>query len=486
MQETEDSVSEAETASARRVGVVVVGAGPTGLEVVRRTSKVTAVTLVDKAFSESQWRLESDGVRLIEGDASSALVLRDAGAAEAYALLAATSEDEANIEACRLAVEFGVPEVICRITDPKNGARATAVGAQPVTSAVAMAGALTARLPGVVTTTSEVGMGEGEILQVRVMAGSLVIGRPLADIATREFLVAAIYRDGALVVPHGDTTVLEGDQVLLVGDPDTLRAIADYFRLGAAQFPRQFGYSMVLWDEGGDKRLCAEAEWLADVSRIDSCYRLEEPSSSVPEAITGDCAAVLEDRWKPLSLSAPPADPFEPVADVHPALYIVAPPRTGLFNSRSLGTLGALLDRSSSPILIARGSAPYRRILVPVTDSPTSWRGLELAVDIARLMDAKITALHVPQPRFLGGDTGDARTAAVVKNIEDIARLYGLHFEVQVQEGNSIRTTARVAQEHQLVVAARQRNQPDSYFAPDVGLRIALAAPCSAVLLSVS
>ncbi len=111
---------------------------------------------------------------------------------------------------------------------------------------------------------------------------------------------------------------------------------------------------------------------------------------------------------------------------------------------------------------------------------------LELAVDIARLMDAKITALHVPQPRFLGGDTGDARTVAVVKSIEDIARLYGLHFEVQVQEGNSIRTTAKVAEEHQLVVAARRRNQPDSYFAPDVGLRIALAAPCSSVLLSVS
>jgi nucleotide-binding universal stress UspA family protein len=241
---------------------------------------------------------------------------------------------------------------------------------------------------------------------------------------------------------------------------------------------------MVLWAQGGDERTCAEAEWLSGVSRIESCFRLvEPPATGMASDATADCR---DDRWDPLTLSAPPRDPFEPVAEVHPALYIVAPPRTGLFNSRSLGTLGALLDRSSSPILIARGTAPYRRILVPVTDSPTSWRGLELAVDIARLMDAKITALHVPQPRFLGGDTGDARTAAVVKSIEDIARLYGLHFEVQVQEGNSIGTTAKVAEEHQLVVAARRRNQPDSYFAPDVGLRIALAAPCSAVLLSVS
>jgi Trk K+ transport system NAD-binding subunit/nucleotide-binding universal stress UspA family protein len=461
-----------------RAGLIVVGAGPTGLEVVRRTSKITAVTLVDKSFSEQVRALESDGVRLVEGDATSALVLGEAGASQAHSLLAATSEDAANIEACRLAVDFGIPEVICRITDPADLERAMAVGAQPVTGPVAMASALTARLPGVVTTTSEVGMGEGEILQVRVMPGSLVIGRPLAELATREYLVAAIYRRGELVVPHGDTAVEEGDQVLLVGQPDTLRAIADYFRLGAAQFPRQFGYSLVLWDERGDPRTRQEAEWLADVSQIGSCYRLVEPreGGTLHE----------DDRFRPLALGAPPADPFEPVTDIHPAVYVVEPPRTGLFNNRSLGTLGALLDRTSSPILIARGTTPYRRILVPVTDSPTSWRGLELAVDIARLMDAKITALHVAQPRFLGGDTGDARTEAVVKNIEEIAQLYGLHFEVRVVEGNSISTAAKVAADHQLVVAARRRNQPDSYFRPDVGLRIALAAPCSAVLLSVS
>lgn len=476
-QATPAPASELGIESTRRTGLIVVGAGPTGLKVVRRTGKVTAVTVIDKSFSDEVRALEGEGVRLVEGDATSLLVLREAGIELAHSLLAATSEDEVNIEACRLAVEAGVPEVICRITDPEDCDRAMAVGAQPVTAPMAMAGSLTARLPGVVTTTSEVGMGEGEILQVRVMSGSLVIGRPLMEFATREYLVAAIYREGTLIVPHGDTCVKEGDQVLLVGEPDTLRAIADYFRLGAAQFPRQFGYSVVLWNEHNDTRAINEAHWLADISRVKSCYRLFEPGRS---PVRGDS------RFVPLALGAPPRDPFEPLADVHPGIYVVEPPRRGLFNNRSLGTLGALLDRSSSPILIARGTTPYKRILVPVTDSPTSWRGLELAVDIARLMDAKITALHVAQPRFVGGDSGERRTELVVKNIEDIARLYGLHFEVRVEEGNSIKRAAAIAADHQLVVAARRRNQPDSYFRPDVGLRIALAAPCSAVLLNVS
>ena len=90
------------------------------------------------------------------------------------------------------------------------------------------------------------------------------------------------------------------------------------------------------------------------------------------------------------------------------------------------------------------------------------------------------------QPRFLAGDDGEHQAETVVKNVEDIARLYGLHFEVRVEEGNSIKTAAAIARDHQLVVAARRRGQPDSYFRPDVGLRIALAAPCSALLLNVS
>jgi Trk K+ transport system NAD-binding subunit/nucleotide-binding universal stress UspA family protein len=478
MTDTSNQNSGSSDPSGRRAGLIVVGAGRTGLEVVRRTSKVTAVTLIDKSFSDEVRSLEADGVRLIEGDATSILVLRQAGTGDAHSFLASTSDDEANIEACRLAVSFNVPEVICRVAGSAGVERAMAIGAHPVTAAAAMSSALTARLPGVVTTTSEVGMGEGEILQVRVMPGSLVVGRPLAEFATREYLVAAIYRGGELIVPHGDTAVEAGDQVLLVGEPDTLRAIADYFRLGAAQFPRQFGSSVVLWDEGGDPRSVKEAAWLAEVSRIRNCYRLVEPRNLGKER--------SEDGFRPLALGAPPKDPFEPVVEVHPGLYVVEPPTTGLFNSRSLGTLGALLDRSSSPVLIARGSAPYRRILVPVTDSPTSWRGLELAVDIARLMDAEITALHVAQPRFLGGESGQTRTEVVVKNIEGIARLYGLHFEVIVEEGNSIRKAAEIAAEHQLVVAARRKEQPDSYFRPDVGLRIALSVPCSAVLLNVS
>ena len=142
------------------------------------------------------------------------------------------------------------------------------MGAQPVTVQQALTGAILSRLPNVVSTTSEVGLGQGEILQVRVTAGSLAIGHTLRDIGTREFLVAAIYRQAELVVPHGDTIVQVDDQVLLVGRPDTLRAVAEYFRVGTAQFPMQFGRSIVVWDRSRELGVLAEAAWLEEYTRV--------------------------------------------------------------------------------------------------------------------------------------------------------------------------------------------------------------------------
>ena len=470
-------LEQAETVAApQRTGMIVAADGGTGLGVAERTARVMPVTVVVPIDFESPAIEQLTGVRLLRGDITSMLVLREAGIGDVHALVAATRDDAVNVEASRLAVAAGVPDVVCRLNDAELRDEVMALGAHPVTADMAMAGTLASLLPGVVVTTSEVGLGEGEILQVRVMPGSLVIGRPLHEIATRAFLVAAIYRDGVLVVPHGDTRVQAGDQVLLVGRPDTLRAIADYFRLGAAQFPRQFGHSIVLWNPDGDEQVEAEAATLTEASRCGRVFRVIRTGGD--RVVDGACELALDQLL---------ADPLAPMGDVRPGLFILAPPDSGPFGRfGKLGPMGQLLDRARSPLLLARGSAPYKRILVPVTDSPTSWRGLELAVDIARTMGARITALHAAQPRFLGGSVGEEQTRAVEANVGQVARLYKLQFDVVVAEGNPIHAAVRLAKDHQLVVAARNLKQPDTYFRPDIGLRIALAAPCSTVLLTVT
>lgn len=465
--------------SAPRTGVIVVADGPVGTAVAFRVAKTLPTTLVVPLDSTAGAAPSPPGLRLVRGDASSLLVLREARAQEAHALVAATSRDDVNIEASRLASALGVPEVVCQIGDAGRADEVLAMGAQPVTAAMALSNALAARLPGVVVTTSEVGLGEGEILQVRVMPGSLVIGRPLHEIATRAYLVAAIYRGGRLVVPHGDTRVEAGDQVLLVGQPDTLGAVADYFRLGAAQFPRQFGRAILVWNPRSAPSVEDEARLVADQSRCGRLLRVVERGAA------GAGESVRETGEIPVDALL--ADPLAPLPDVQPGLFVLAPPaRTRLGLLAAPGPLREILDRTLSPVLLARGTAPYSRILAPITDSPISWRGLELAVDIARMVDGRITVLHAARPSFLAGPLGDERRLAVERNAEQVARLYRLPFEIRVVGANPITAALSAAEEHDLVVVARQLRQPDTYFKPDVGLRIATAVRCSAVLLTVA
>lgn len=469
-----DSPSQPDV-SATRSGLVVLGAGATGLAVVDRIAHIIDVTLIDKDASRLEDGVADPSARRLRGDGTSALVQREAGVREASAFIACTADDETNIEASRIAVELGVPSVICRLLDSRRKSAVMALGAQPVTGKQAMAGALLARLPGVVATTSEVGLGQGEILQVRVMPGSLVIGRTIAEVATREYLVAAIYRAGELIVPHGDTRVDAGDQVLLVGEPETLRAIADYFRLGGAQFPLQFGRSVVLWDPADERKTFDEAQWIADLSGITRFHRV------VPY---GTPMAVDPPSPTPVPLGPTALELPDPMLATKPGVLVIEAPQRTVLGLQDALPLRTLYNRARSPVLLSRGTHPYRSILVPVGGTATSWHGLDLAIDVARMMGARITALHCTQPQFLGGSLGAERATAVVDKVETVAALYGLELDLKVIEGNPVRAVAKEAVDHELVVVARRRNQPDSYFRPDVGLRIALQVPCSALLLS--
>ena len=144
-----------------------------------------------------------------------------------------------------------------------------------------------------------------------------------------------------------------------------------------------------------------------------------------------------------------------------------------------------LLKQAQAPILLSRGSAPY-------TKDFGADRRLRDLLGWGRTRDRRSTtarrlrhAPHARAPQFVAGDVGGARAERIRRQAEDIARLYKIDINLIELEGNPIRQARDVAADHQLVIVARRRGQLNSYLRPDVGLRIALAVPCSSMLLSV-
>jgi len=479
-EEAQESAAVAVARQDRR-GVIVLGAGVTGTDVIRRLVHVLPVTAIDLEIDPGNPPLGFDNVRLIRGDGTSRLVLNEAQLGSARAFIATTYDDDVNFEAARLAVAAHVPEVICRLNDPSREAEALSVGARPVSSANAMASALVSRIPGVVTTTSEVGLGQGDILQVRVLPGSPVVGNQIRHVATREYLVGAIYRDGKLVVPHGDTVIEAGDQVLLVGEPSTLGAVAEYFRLGGAQFPHQFGQSVVIWAREEEARVYDEARWIRGVTKTSTLLRVAPPDA--PDGTSEPWPVpLLASGTRPDGSASP--EGLAKVEAARPGLYVIEPPVRTLFGDSRRAPLRSLIDVAQAPILLARGTFPYERILVAVTESASSWRGLELAVDIARLLGSRITAVHVTPPRFIGGDRAQEVAERVKSRVGELGRLFEVDIDCQLVEGNPVREVGKLAESHQLLVVARGRAQSNTYLEPDVGLRMVLGCACSAIVLT--
>jgi hypothetical protein len=98
-------------------------------------------------------------------------------------------------------------------------------------------------------------------------------------------------------------------------------------------------------------------------------------------------------------------------------------------------------------------------------------------------MDARLTAMNVDHPRFISGLEDEVIHEEVVP-IRRLCELYEVELEYRHAWGNPVRHLVAQAAQHDLVVMARWQRRTDSYFNPDVALRVAELAPCSVLVLT--
>ena len=102
--------------------VLIAGAGKVTREILRRLGETWQVTLVD-ITPDRLLHLEKDFpqvVKTVLGDASSSLVLREAGLTESHFVVAATNRDDVNLEVCRQARERGPENIVAMVNDSSN------------------------------------------------------------------------------------------------------------------------------------------------------------------------------------------------------------------------------------------------------------------------------------------------------------------------------------------------------------------------------
>ncbi len=509
--------------------VLVAGLSRVGRELVRRLRANWQVIVIEKRQeSVDRFRQEvgEEGISFQVGDATSLLVLQRAGAAEVQAAAATLDDDAAALEFCRLACqELDIAAVYVELLRPELAERCAAYGAEVVSRAPAMANLLLARLEGVQRTASNVGLGLGEIAEVKIRPHSAVIGQSLIQLHPQSWLVGAVYRQGKLIVPHGHTVFQSGDRVLLIGDPEVLPRIGRYFHSGFSRFPQPYGSRLCLVAPGPQMgELLGEALYLSESSeRVELClcpqgeelpagelasYGERYPQLKISAEVKEEAPGEEESGESDLEESEPTAEETkEEVEGIEARLFPVQqwgrePHALGTFSEEEdIGCLILpssplecwqrwgwgenfmlrLLNQANRPCLIARGSFPYKRVVATVT--PGRWRGFNLALSLVRSWGLPLVAVAVLPAELVSGQEQNEELANSLKRAQREAQRLSVQVEAVTLHGNPVHKLVEYLQEGDLLVLSHRQNRPFSLLNPDVSRHLLVRARCSVMVL---
>jgi hypothetical protein len=102
-------------------------------------------------------------------------------------------------------------------------------------------------LPNVPVIAQNVGIGEGEIMEVLVPFGSSFVYRHIGAIEQKNWRIVAIYRNRQLVMPSRRKMIHPNDTLLLVGEPAVLKSVYKAIKRELGQFPEPFGTNILLY-----------------------------------------------------------------------------------------------------------------------------------------------------------------------------------------------------------------------------------------------
>jgi trk system potassium uptake protein TrkA len=216
--------------------VVIVGGGKTGSYLAKLLLEGghQVKVIENRPLVLERLREELPAEILIEGDGSSPVVLNAAGASNAHVLAAITGEDEANLVITTLAkFEFGVRRVIGRVNNPKNAWLFTAD--MGVDAALDQADIMSKLIEeemsfGDMLTLLKLRRGKYSLVEEKLLPGAPALGVEIKELGLpEECVIAAIIRQGTVIIPRGTSVLQEGDEVLFITNADSGRLLANMF-----------------------------------------------------------------------------------------------------------------------------------------------------------------------------------------------------------------------------------------------------------------
>ncbi len=207
--------------------VVIVGAGRLGYSIADLLSQEEYdIVVIDKEESQLENVKENLDVLTIAANGSSPITMAGPDVQGADVLIAVTGSDEVNMVCCILAKKHGITHTVARIRDMQFMSEAKEylkanfdidlmlnpeyITAMEINRILMMPAALN---------VEDFADGKVLLFETKVARHSPLAGRPLKDLdIPKAVLVAMIFRDHRMIIPHGDDCLMPHDNAYFVGE----------------------------------------------------------------------------------------------------------------------------------------------------------------------------------------------------------------------------------------------------------------------------
>lgn len=210
--------------------VIIIGAGEVGSSIAAGLAETHEVVVVDIDGDRVEELTYSIDVLAIEGDGTSLSALEDAGIDEADMLIASTDNDETNIVACSAAKAVGDVFTIARVKKPdlletwNRSNQAFGVDFMVCTDLLSAQAIVTiVGLPAARDADPFAG-GTVQMAEFEIPEDSSVTGQTVAEADRFDSLTfVGLLRNDEVEIARGETTLLAGDYVVVIGSPESVQ-----------------------------------------------------------------------------------------------------------------------------------------------------------------------------------------------------------------------------------------------------------------------
>ena len=487
----------------KRNKYIIIGLGSIGQELLKKISRDIDIVCIElDAEKEETAKSIREDCTFFSGDATSRLVLDEAGVAEADGVIITTTSEKVNIETSGVLKDhFDAKRVIAVGTTSAGIEALQNLGVEVESIFTASAVAIRNRLAQATRAAHAIGLGKEEILEVDVHPHSRLANRPLGTLTHMRWRIGLIYRDENILVPQRSTVLKPRDRVIILGEPAVLKTVSEILTFKFERFPLEYGSTAITYLTGDETEdFFNELNYLFSIFPLDRMIFIYSKKAA-RKAETFDEFIKKENIKNPearkTSLAALPAIE-EAVSEVRgdQGIIVMSKNILSLSNLRPFRTansrhyLHSIIQKFRCPLIMTAGTFPYEKACVPCVEHMNIHHTMETALEMTSSLHNEITALLVNPSKYISSDEDINSFLTMKKTVNDVSSMYKISVNKIILDGNPVKSISASLSGFNLLITGTEgwkgRKWVPSFLSPDVVWNIVRESSISTLILPVN